>query len=120
MRIFIRTYSKNDGNLFFCNSLGKSGNLGATKPTQTDVDEQKWIDQEIFYDFTKATTSTGGSPSAADIKEIADISEAYEQLELKFVSNKNTGINPVNFHIKDVKLEPIAFEEIPEQQRPQI
>ena len=120
VRIFIRTYSKNDNNLFFCNSLGKSGNLGATKPTQTDVDEQKWIDQEIFYDFTKATTSTGGSPSAADIKEIADISEAYEQLELKFVSNKNTGINPVNFHIKDVKLEPIAFEEIPEQQRPQI
>lgn len=118
MRIFIRTYSKSETNLFFCNSLGKTGNLGAIKPTQEQVNANEWITQELFYDFTKATTSTGGNPSSTDIKNIVESSEAYEQFELKFVSNKNAGLNPVNFHIKDVKFEPISFEDIPENQRP--
>ena len=118
MRIFIRTYSKSETNLFFCNSLGKTGNLGAIKPTQEQVNANEWITQELFYDFTKATTSTGGNPSSTDIKNIVESPEAYEQFELKFVSNKNAGLNPVNFHIKDVKFEPISFEDIPENQRP--
>lgn len=47
MRIFIRTYSKMMVIYSSVTHWEKSANLGVTKPTQTDVDEQKWIDQEI-------------------------------------------------------------------------
>ncbi len=126
MRIFVRTYDQtnnsSNNNFFFCNSLGKSGNLGATKPTQEQVNSKEWLNQVLYYDFTKVTTSTGGSPAAADIKSIntTEYPKSYEQLELRFVSNKNTDIQPVNFHIKDVKFEAISLDELPENQRPAV
>ena len=118
MRIFIRSANDSKQNIFFCNSLRKSANVGAKKLTQEEVASGEWIDQTLYYDFTTGTTNTGGTPKAEEIFDLSDQIVPFQQFELKFVSNNNNNGKNVTFQIKDVKLEPISLEEIPEDQRP--
>lgn len=99
-----------DKDLFFANSLHKLTYLDYKTKSTTEYEEA------IFYMDLKWAGSTAGTctPEAIDLTN-PDNSNLYQNMELKFKHHANsTG----TIYIKDVKLESISLEEIPEDQRP--
>lgn len=99
-----------DKDLFFANSLHKLTYLDYKTKSTTEYEEA------IFYMDLKWAGSTAGTctPEAIVLTN-PNNNNLYQNMELKFKHHANsTG----TIYIKDVKLESISLEEIPEDQRP--
>lgn len=99
-----------DKDLFFANSLHKITYLDY-KTTQTENYEEA-----VFYMDLRWAGSTAGTCTPEEI-DMTNTNNAnlYQNMEVKFKHHANsTG----TIYLKDVKLEAISLEEIPENQRP--
>ena len=91
---------KESANWFFTVQGKNLANAGITI-----TGDNQWYDCETIFDFNRITSNTGGSENANTIATATELTTAYNNLELRFVPNKETLDPHITYTITNIKLE---------------